>query len=83
MKKEIKKTKVFNQFLEKNKLNNILIISDNDSLKNINKSARNIKNLKLIKYEGTNIYDLFKYKNVMFTSTSVKKIQERILNDKN
>ena len=83
VKKEIKKTKVFNQFLEKNKLNNILIISDDDSLKNINKSARNIKNLKLIKHEGTNIYDLFKYKNVMFTSTSVKKIQERILNEKN
>ena len=83
VKKEIKKTKVFNQFLEKNKLNNILIISDDDSLKNINKSARNIKNLKLIKHEGTNIYDLFKYKNVMLTSTSVKKIQERILNEKN
>ena len=83
VKKEIKKTKVFYQFLEKNKLNNILIISDDDSLKNINKSARNIKNLKLIKHEGTNIYDLFKYKNVMFTSTSVKKIQERILNEKN
>ena len=83
VKKEIKKTKVFNQFLEKNKLNNILIISDDDSLKNINKSARNIKNLKLIKYEGTNIYDLFKYKNDMFTSTSMKKIQERILNEKN
>ena len=82
VKKEIKKTKVFNQFLEKNKLNNILIISDDDSLKNINKSARNIKNLKLIKHEGTNIYDLFKYKNVIITSSSVKKIEGRILNEK-
>ena len=26
-------------------------------MKNINKSARNIKNVKLIKDEGTNIYD--------------------------
>tara|TARA_B100000886_G_C20414244_1_gene488539 strand:+ start:843 stop:1478 length:636 start_codon:yes stop_codon:yes gene_type:complete len=83
VKKEIKKTKEFNEFLKKNKLNNILIISDEDSLKNINKSARNIKDLKLIKHQGTNIYDLFKYKNVMITSTSVKKIQERILNEKN
>tara|TARA_B100000963_G_scaffold163837_1_gene142337 strand:+ start:2869 stop:3504 length:636 start_codon:yes stop_codon:yes gene_type:complete len=83
VKKEIKKTKVFNKFLEKNKLLNTLIISDADSLKNINKSARNIKNLKLIKHEGTNIYDLFKYKNVIITSTSVKKIQERVLNEKN
>ena len=83
VKKEIKKTKEFNKFLLKNKLKNILIISDEDSLKNINKSARNIKDLKLIKYEGTNIYDLFKYKNVIITSTSVKKIQERVLNEKN
>ncbi len=83
VKKEIKKTKEFNKFLVKNKLKNILIISDEDSLKNINKSARNIKDLKLIKHEGTNVYDLFKYKNVVITSTSVKKIQERLLNEKN
>ena len=83
VKKKIKKTKEFNKFLEKNKLDNALIISDNDTLKNINKSARNIKNLKLIKDEGANIYDLFKYKNVIITSTSAKKIQERILNEKN
>ena len=83
VKKEVKKTKDFNKFLQKNNLSNILIISDEDSLKNINKSARNIKDLKLIKHEGTNIYDLFKYKNVILTSTSVKKIQERILNEKN
>ena len=83
VKKEIKKTKEFNKFLERNKLSNVLIISDNESMKNINKSARNIKNIKLIKDEGTNIYDMFKYKNVMITSTSAKKIQERILNEKN
>ena len=83
VKKEIKKTKEFNNFLEKNKIENVLIISDNDSLKNINKSARNIKNVKLIKHEGTNIYDLFKYKNVIMTSSSIKKIQDRILNEKN
>ena len=83
VKKEIKKTKEFNEFLKKNNLANALIISDSDSLKNINKSARNIKNVKLIKQEGTNIYDLFKYKNVIMTFSSVKKLQERILNEKN
>ena len=81
--KEIKKTKEFNKFLEKNNLANSLIISDSDSLKNINRSARNIKNIKLIKEEGANIYDLFKYKNVIMTSSSVKKIENRILNEKN
>ena len=37
---------------------------------------------KLINDEGTNIYDLFKYKNVIITSSSVKKIEGRILNEK-
>ena len=83
MKKEIKKTKEFNKFLIDNRLDNTLIISDKDSLKNINKSARNIKNIKLINDEGANIYDLFKYKNVLITSSSAKKIQERVLNEKN
>ena len=83
IKQEIKKTKEFNKFLEKNNLANALIISDPNTLKNINKSARNIKNIKLINQEGANIYDLFKYKNVIMTSSSVKKLQERILNEKN
>ena len=83
VKKEIKKTKEFNKFLIKNNLSNALIISDNDSLKNINKSARNIKNVKLIQDNGTNIYDILKYKNLIITSSSAKKIQERFLNEKN
>ncbi len=83
VKKEIKKTKEFNKFLEKNKLFSVLLITDKDSLKNINKSARNIKDIKLINDEGANIYDLFRYKNVIMTSSSVKKIENRILNEKN
>ena len=83
VKKEIKKTKEFYKFLAKNKLTNILIISDENSLKNINKSARNIKDVKIIKDDGANIYDMFKYKNVLITSSSAKKLESRILNEKN
>ena len=83
VKKLIKKTKEFNKFLESNNISNALIVSDKDSEKNINRSARNIKNVKIINHEGTNVYDLFKYKNVVLTSTSVKKIQNRILDEKN
>ena len=77
-KKEITKTKLFNKFLEKNKLKNSLIISDEDSKLKIIKSARNIPNLKIIKQEGTNVYDLLKYKNVIFTITSIKYLQEKL-----
>jgi len=75
---EIKKTKLFNKFLEKNKLSNSLIISDKNSKSKIIKSARNIPNLKIIDQEGTNVYDLLKYKNVVFTTSSIKSFQDRL-----
>ena len=77
-KTEITKTKLFSKFLEKNKLQNSLIISDENSRSKIIKSARNIPNLKIIKQEGTNVYDLLKYKNVIFTITSIKLLQDRL-----
>ena len=83
VKKEIKKTKEFNAFLEKNNLNNVIIISDTDTMKNINKSARNIKDIKLIYETGANIYDMLKYKNVLITQSSLKNLEKRILNEKN
>tara|TARA_B110000285_G_C14974995_1_gene538505 strand:+ start:154 stop:789 length:636 start_codon:yes stop_codon:yes gene_type:complete len=81
--KEIKKTKDFNKFLNNNNLLNVLIVSDKDSEKNFVKSARNIKNIKVIRDEGTNIYDLLKYTNVIITLSSMKKIETRLLDEKN
>ena len=78
-KSEIKKTKLFNEFLKKNKLTNSLIISDKNSMSKIIKSARNIPNIKIIAQEGTNAYDILKFKNVVFTMTSIKLFQDRIL----
>ena len=83
VKKEVKKTKDFNKFLLGNKLSNALIVSDKDSEKNFAKSARNIKNIKVINDEGVNIYDMLKYTNVIITSASMKKIETRILDEKN
>ena len=83
VKKEIKKTKEFNKFLVNNKLSNALIVSDKESEKNFIRSARNIKDLKIISDEGANIYDMLKYKNIIITSSSIKKIENRILNEKN
>tara|TARA_Y100000768_G_scaffold185450_1_gene138868 strand:+ start:25 stop:645 length:621 start_codon:yes stop_codon:yes gene_type:complete len=78
VKKEIKKTKTFNSFLVKNNLMNVLIVSDKETEKNIVKSVRNLPNVKLINESGTNVYDLVKYKNVLFTTTSIKNIQDRL-----
>ena len=83
VKKKINKTKVFNNFLTKNNIKNVLIVSDKETEKNIYKSVRNIPNVKLINDLGTNVYDLVKYKNVLFTKSSIKKIEERFKNEKN
>ena len=83
IKKEVKKTKDFNKFLLINKISNVLIVSDKDSEKNFIKSARNIKNVKVINDAGANIYDMLKYSNIIFTSTSIKKIETKLLNEKN
>ena len=83
VKKEVKKTKIFYSFLMKNKINNVLIISDKETQKNISKSVRNIPDVKLINDDGANVYDIVKFKNVLFTTSSIKNIQDRILNEKN
>ena len=77
-KNEIKKTKLFYEFLQKSKLENSLIISDKNSKAKIDKSTRNIPNLKIIDQEGANAYDILKYKNVVFTTTSIKSFQDRL-----
>jgi large subunit ribosomal protein L4 len=81
--KEVKKTRDFNKFLNNNKLLNVLIVSDKDSEKNFVRSAKNIKNVKVILDEGANIYDLLKFTNVIITSSSMKKIETRLLDEKN
>ena len=83
VKKKIEKTKIFNKFLIKNKLQNVLIISDQETEKNIYKSVRNIPDVKLINYKGTNVYDLIRFKNVLFTKSSIKNIEQRLINEKN
>ena len=80
-KNEIAKTKLFNQFLEKYKLQNSLIIVDKNSKLKIIKSVRNIPNIKIVEEQGTNVYDLLKYKNVVFTKTSLKSLQDRFKNE--
>ena len=83
VKKKINKTKVFNNFLVKNNIKNVLIVTDKETEKNIHKSVRNIPDVKLISEQGTNVYDLIKFKNVLFTKSSIKKIEERFANEKN
>jgi len=80
VKDKINKTKEFNKFLKKNKISNVLIVLDSTSKKNIELSARNIANIKLIDTSYLNTYDILKYKQIMFTKSSTKELEKRLLN---
>ena len=43
---------------------------------NVQKSARNIKNVKTLQVNTINVYDLLKYKNLVITLDTVKKLEE-------
>jgi large subunit ribosomal protein L4 len=45
---------------------------------NVEKSARNIPNVKVLRSEGLNVYDLLDYHNVLLTQESVGKIEETL-----
>ncbi len=47
-----------------------------DVNQNVQKSAANIKDVKTILVNTMNVFDLLKYKNVVFTNTAVEKVQE-------
>ena len=80
VKDKINKTKEFNKFLKRNKINNALIVVDLKSKKNIELSARNIANIKLIDTLYLSTRDILKYKQIMFTKSSTKELEKRLLN---
>lgn len=75
---KINKTKDFYKFLKKNNIKKVLLISDKKSKINIEKSARNIPNIKIIDQNGANVYDIIKYDHVLFTKSSIKDLEERL-----
>lgn len=74
--KEIK-TKQVVDFMNKFNVEKCLIIVD-DLNENLLKSSRNIKNVKVLRNDGINVYDLLKYKNLIITKNSVEKMQEAL-----
>ena len=75
--KEIKKTKEMNLIIQKFDISNSLIILDKDSRNKIEKSARNIPNIKITDINHFSAFDIIKFKKVVFTESSVKELEKR------
>ena len=74
---EIKKTKEMNLIINKLEITNSLIILDKNSKEKIEKSVRNIPNVKVTDVNHFSAYDIIKFKKVVFTESSVKELEKR------
>ena len=74
---EIKKTKEMNAIIQKLEITHSLIILDKASKEKVEKSARNIPNVKVTDVNHFSSYDIIKFKKVVFTESSVKELEKR------
>ena len=74
---EIKKTKEMFSILKKLEISNSLIILDKSSKNKIEKSIRNIPNIKVTDINHFSAFDVVKFKKIVFTESSVKELEKR------
>jgi len=76
-KNEIKKTKEMYIIIKKHEITNSLIILDKSSKDKIEKSTRNIPNIKVTDVNHFSAFDVVKFEKIVFTETSVKELEKR------
>ena len=74
---DIKKTKEMSLIIKKFEISNSLIILDKSSREKIEKSIRNIPNIKVTDANHFSAFDLVKFRKVVFTEGSIKELEKR------
>ena len=74
---EIKKTKEMNAIVKKFEITHSLIILDKSSKDKVEKSMRNIPNIKVTDINHFSAFDIIKFKKVVFTESSLKELEKR------
>ena len=74
---QIKKTKEMNLILKKFEITDSLIILDKSSKEKVEKSMRNIPNIKVTDINHFSAFDMIKFKKIVFTESSVKELEKR------
>ncbi len=72
------KTKAFLEVAGNLQMNDALIVTDQKN-ENLELSSRNIPAIKVLRYEGLNVYDILKHKTLVLLEASVKAIEGRLL----
>ena len=82
LKIESSKTKDFaNKLINLNLGKKVLIVTDNND-SNLELSSRNLQNVKIIKSDGLNVYDLLNSNSVLIDKDAVEKILGGLNNEK-
>jgi large subunit ribosomal protein L4 len=55
-----------------------LIVTDR-KLENLELSSRNVPNVKVVRSEGLNVYDILKFRQVILLEPSIKQLEGRLL----
>ncbi len=71
-------TKAFKKVVDLFGLKKVLFVIDQDNEKLL-KSSQNIKNIKMIRSEGINVYDILNYEHLILLEPSIKKIEGALL----
>ncbi len=75
--KEIKKTKEMYSIIKKFEITNSLIVLDKNSKEKIERSIKNIPNIKVTDINHFSAFDIVKFKRVVFTESSIKELEKR------
>ena len=67
-------TKSFAGVLNDFSIAKTLVIAEEGN-RNLELSARNIKNVKVLRPEGLNVFDIMKYKSIIFTQDAVRRVE--------
>ena len=74
---EIKKTKEMSLIVNKFEIKNSLMILDKSSKEKIEKSIRNIPNIKVTDINHFSAFDIVKFQKLVFTESSIKELEKR------
>ena len=76
---EIKKTKEMFLIFKKFEITHSLIILDKNSKEKIEKSIRNIPNIKVTDINHFSAFDIVKFEKIVFTESSIKELEKRYI----
>jgi len=72
------KTKKFVETLRRFDVKKALIVTSGKS-ENLEKSSKNVPLIKVMRYEGLNVYDLLRYDHLFIEQPAVRKIEEALV----